>query len=150
MSELSRTQLDHFVHVGEADRFSVVATMNIDGFETIVGEARYGFDGANFEFGLSIDDRWQGHGIGSALSEKSGMPRCRTRCRAPIRRHAAFQRRHDRAGQEIRFLRSRTIRMTGNWCASKSTSTSSRKIFPVRAGSSPPASRQASPVLVAG
>ena len=67
MSELSRAELDHFVHAGEADRFSVVATMNIDGFETIVGEARYGFDGANFEFGLSIDDRWQGHGIGSAL-----------------------------------------------------------------------------------
>ena len=43
--------------------------MTIDGFETIVGEARYGFeaDTASFEFGLSIDDRWQGQGIGSAL-----------------------------------------------------------------------------------
>jgi GNAT superfamily N-acetyltransferase len=69
MSELPRTELDHFIHVGEADRFSVVATMMIDGFETIVGEARYGFeaDTASFEFGLSIDDRWQGHGIGAAL-----------------------------------------------------------------------------------
>ena len=69
MSELPRTELDHFIHVGEADRFSVVATMVIDGFETIVGEARYGFeaDGASFEFGLSIDDRWQRQGIGSAM-----------------------------------------------------------------------------------
>jgi RimJ/RimL family protein N-acetyltransferase len=34
-----------------------------------VGEARYGFEAAsgNFEFGVSVDDRWQGYGIGSAL-----------------------------------------------------------------------------------
>jgi GNAT superfamily N-acetyltransferase len=69
ISELPRTELDHFIHVGEADRFSVIATMTIDGFETIVGEARYAFDADtdSFEFGLSIDDRWQGQGIGSAL-----------------------------------------------------------------------------------
>jgi RimJ/RimL family protein N-acetyltransferase len=69
ISELPQTQLDHFIHVGEADRFSVIATMTIDGFETVVGEARYAFDTEtdSFEFGLSIDDRWQGQGIGSAL-----------------------------------------------------------------------------------
>src|SRR6266481_2740663 len=69
MSELPQTQLDHFIHVGEADRFTVIATMPIDGIETIVGEARYAFDAdtSSFEFGLSVDDRWQGHGIGSAL-----------------------------------------------------------------------------------
>jgi GNAT superfamily N-acetyltransferase len=69
MSELSQTELDHFIHVGERDRFSVIAVMEIDGVETIVGEARYGFepDAASFEFGVSVDDRWQGQGIGSAL-----------------------------------------------------------------------------------
>jgi len=69
MSELPRSQLEHFIHVGEDDRFSVVATMLVDGVETVVGEARYAFepDTASFEFGLSIDDRWQGHGIGTAL-----------------------------------------------------------------------------------
>src|SRR5260370_25310331 len=69
MSELPQTQLDHFIHVGEADRFSVIAMMTIDGIETIVGEARYAFDAdaASFEFGLSIEDRWQRHGVGSAL-----------------------------------------------------------------------------------
>jgi GNAT superfamily N-acetyltransferase len=69
LSELPQTELDHFLEVGEHDRFSVIATMSIDGFETIVGEARYGFeaDAASFEFGVSIDDRWQGQGIGSAL-----------------------------------------------------------------------------------
>jgi GNAT superfamily N-acetyltransferase len=69
MSELPQTELDHFIHVGEGDRFSVIATMTIEGVETIVGEARYAFSAEtdSFEFGLSIDDRWQGQGIGSAL-----------------------------------------------------------------------------------
>jgi RimJ/RimL family protein N-acetyltransferase len=69
MSELSHNLLDHFIHVGERDEFSVVATMKTDGFETIVGEARYAFhpDSESLEFGLSIDDRWQGEGIGAAL-----------------------------------------------------------------------------------
>jgi len=38
MSELPQTELDHFIHVGEGDRFSVMAVMTIDGIETIVGE----------------------------------------------------------------------------------------------------------------
>ena len=69
ISELPPTLLDRFIHVGEADQFSVVATMQVDGFETIVGEARYSFDfeTSSLEFGLSIDDRWQGHGIGKAI-----------------------------------------------------------------------------------
>src|SRR5262245_64944595 len=41
MSQLPPTLLDRFIHVGEAGQFSVVATMLVDGFETIVGEARY-------------------------------------------------------------------------------------------------------------
>jgi RimJ/RimL family protein N-acetyltransferase len=69
MSELPQTLLEHFVHVGEEDGFSVIATVMVEGFETIVGEARYAFhsDTDSFEFGLSIDDRWQGKGVGSAL-----------------------------------------------------------------------------------
>lgn len=69
MSELPPAELDHFVHVGEADRFSVVVVTIIGCAETIVGEARYAFDGDtdSFEFGLSIDDRWQGQGVGAAL-----------------------------------------------------------------------------------
>jgi RimJ/RimL family protein N-acetyltransferase len=69
MSELSASELGRFVHAGENDRFSVIAVKMIEGREIIVGEARYGFEAAtaNFEFGISIDDRWQGQGIGSAL-----------------------------------------------------------------------------------
>ena len=68
-SELPPAVLEDFIHIGEADRFSVVATMLVDGRETIVGEARYAFDSktASIELGMSIDDRWQGHGIGRAL-----------------------------------------------------------------------------------
>ena len=69
MSELPHNLLDHFIHVGERDEFSVVATIKADGFEAVVGEARYAFhaDSESLEFGLSIDDRWQGQGIGAAL-----------------------------------------------------------------------------------
>jgi RimJ/RimL family protein N-acetyltransferase len=68
-SELPAGQLDKFIHVGEADSFSVVATVSRDGSETIVGEARYAFDGATsrFELGLSVADSMQGQGIGAAL-----------------------------------------------------------------------------------
>ena len=69
ISELPASQLDHFVRAGENGRFTVTAAMMVDDRETIVGEARYGFEAeaGNFEFGISIDDRWQGQGIGSAL-----------------------------------------------------------------------------------
>jgi RimJ/RimL family protein N-acetyltransferase len=69
ISELPASQLDHFVHAGEDDRFSVIAAVTIEGRETIVGEARYGFETStgNFEFGISVGDRWQGQGIGRAL-----------------------------------------------------------------------------------
>jgi GNAT superfamily N-acetyltransferase len=69
LSELPPDQLDHFIHPGQDDRFSVVAMMKVDGIDSIVGEARYAFnvDTASFEFGLSVDDRHQGRGIGAAL-----------------------------------------------------------------------------------
>src|SRR5581483_185943 len=69
VSELPPGQLDGFTHAGEDDRFSVMAIVTVDGRETIVGEARYGFDTmtGRFEFGVSIDDNWQGQGIGTVL-----------------------------------------------------------------------------------
>lgn len=69
ISELPKGLLHDFLQVGERERFSVVATIMVDGFETIVGEARYAFqaESSSLEFGLSVYDRWQGHGIGTAL-----------------------------------------------------------------------------------
>ena len=103
MSELSASELGHFIHVGENDRFSVVAVMMIEGREIIIGEARYGFDSAaaSFEFGISIDDRWQGQGIGSALARQSGMPGGRAGRAPHVRRHITFQRGDDLAGPQV-------------------------------------------------
>jgi len=69
MSELPKSLLDHFTDVGRDDGFTLVATVTVDGFESIVAETRYAFhaESGNFEFGLSIDDHWQGRGIGAAL-----------------------------------------------------------------------------------
>lgn len=69
ISELPKGLLHEFLQVGERERFIVVATMMVDGFETIVAEARYAFhaETSTIEFGLSVDDRWQGHGIATAL-----------------------------------------------------------------------------------
>jgi RimJ/RimL family protein N-acetyltransferase len=69
MSELPKSLLERFTHVGEREGFTVIATIRVDGFETIVGEARYVLhpEDGRFEFGLSIDDRWQGLGIGTAI-----------------------------------------------------------------------------------
>lgn len=67
--ELPQSVLSQFVRVGEGEGFSAVATMMLDGVETIVGEIRYAFDvqASRLEFGISIADRWQGFGIGAAL-----------------------------------------------------------------------------------
>ncbi|WP_441233534.1 N-acetyltransferase family protein [Bradyrhizobium sp. 930_D9_N1_4] len=69
ISELPKGLLNDFLQVGERERFTVVATKQVDGFETIVAEARYALhaETSMLEFGLSVDDRWQGHGIATAL-----------------------------------------------------------------------------------
>ena len=46
VSELPASELDRFIHAGQDDRFSVIATLTVDGIETIIGEARYGFEPA--------------------------------------------------------------------------------------------------------
>jgi GNAT superfamily N-acetyltransferase len=68
-SELPQSVMSQFVRVGEGEGFSALATMKVDGVETIVGEIRYAFDvaTARIEFGISISDRWQGFGIGTVL-----------------------------------------------------------------------------------
>jgi acetyltransferase len=68
-SELPPSELDKALHVGEGNRFAVVAEMKVDGADMMVGEARYSYDAATrtSEFGLSIGDAWQGQGIGAAM-----------------------------------------------------------------------------------
>jgi GNAT superfamily N-acetyltransferase len=68
-SELPVGLLDRFIHVGESDGFSLLATVQRDGKEAIVGEARYAIDAEadTVEIGLSIDDAMQRQGVGAAL-----------------------------------------------------------------------------------
>lgn len=68
VSELPTAVLDEFVHPGQNDRFSVLATIGVDGLEQVIGEARYALHADDsLEFGLSVHDHWQGLGIGAAL-----------------------------------------------------------------------------------
>jgi RimJ/RimL family protein N-acetyltransferase len=69
LSELPQTELEKSLHIGEDYQFAVIATVKADGAEAIVGEARYGLEpeSGRFEFGLSVDDRWQEQGIGASL-----------------------------------------------------------------------------------
>src|SRR6266436_9624293 len=106
MSELPQSQLDHFVHVGEAGRFSVIALMTIDGVETIVGEARsLRVRCRDLQFRVWPVDRRPlarpRHRFG--VAQKSAMPRRRLWRRTPVRRYVALQRRHDLACPQIRF-----------------------------------------------
>ena len=41
VEELPAPELDRFIHIGEDHLATVIATMVVDGFGTIVGEARY-------------------------------------------------------------------------------------------------------------
>ena len=68
-SELPVGQLDAFTHWHDDGRFSVLATVDADSDERIVGEARYALDGETLrlELGLSVADDWHGQGLGLAL-----------------------------------------------------------------------------------
>ena len=68
-SELPPSELDKALHIGEGNRFAVIAEMKVDDADVLVGEARYSYDAAarSSEFGLSIGDAWQGQGIGRAM-----------------------------------------------------------------------------------
>ena len=92
-SELPPSLLEDFIHIGEADRFSVIATMLVDGRETIVGEARYAFDSDTASNRIRPVDRrpLAGPRHRQGAVEKSRMPRGFVRRHAPVRRHAALQ-----------------------------------------------------------
>ncbi|MEH2549912.1 GNAT superfamily N-acetyltransferase [Bradyrhizobium sp. AZCC 2262] len=69
LSELPPAELDRFVRNDDESRFTVLVTTIGDGFESIVGEARFAHDKecASVEFGLSIADSLQHIGFGRAL-----------------------------------------------------------------------------------
>lgn len=67
--ELPPVLIERFLKLGEADAYTLLASLNTSGGEQVIGEVRYAFspETATVEFGLSVADHWHGHGIGSAL-----------------------------------------------------------------------------------
>ena len=67
MSELPRSLLEHFTHIGEDEGFTVIATMTVDGSETIVGEARDPVWRNVFPRDVAVAFRLRGAQLGGAL-----------------------------------------------------------------------------------
>jgi GNAT superfamily N-acetyltransferase len=64
-----RIAIDCLTHSRKGDRFTLVAEMQTQAREAIIAEASYGFDrdAQRGEFAISVADRWQSQGLGSAL-----------------------------------------------------------------------------------
>jgi RimJ/RimL family protein N-acetyltransferase len=69
VSNLSRIASDCLADGSKADRFTLVAESREPARDAIIGEASYAFDRAKGrgEFAISVSDRWQCQGVGSAL-----------------------------------------------------------------------------------
>lgn len=67
--ELPPGQLERFIDVGKDNGFSLLATVQRDESEMVIGEARYAVDeeAGSIEIGLSVEDAMQRRGIGAAL-----------------------------------------------------------------------------------
>jgi GNAT superfamily N-acetyltransferase len=69
VSNVSKIAFDCLKHGWKPDRFTLVAESREHGRDAIIGEAAYGFDPEKScgEFAISVADRWQHRGLGSAL-----------------------------------------------------------------------------------
>jgi GNAT superfamily N-acetyltransferase len=69
VSNFSKIAFDCLARGCEADRFTLVAELREPAREAIIGEASYAFDRDKScgEFAISVSDRWQRQGLGSAL-----------------------------------------------------------------------------------
>jgi RimJ/RimL family protein N-acetyltransferase len=69
VNNLARIASDCLGHAPRPDRFTLVAESRAQGCDAIIGEASYAFDSDTRcgEFAISVADRWQRQGLGSAL-----------------------------------------------------------------------------------
>jgi GNAT superfamily N-acetyltransferase len=69
VNNFSKIALDCLIHRSKADRFTLLAELKERSGDTVIGEASCAFDRENGcgEFAISVSDRWQRHGLGSAL-----------------------------------------------------------------------------------
>ena len=138
MSELPHNVLDRFIHVGERDEFSVIATMSIEGLTPSSAKRVTPFIPKPKRSNSASRSTTAGRARASArhccaTSNAARRRSVRTACSAtrcvPIRRCRALPARQ--------ALRSAPAPTTGSWCVSPKRSTGSRKRFPALAGVSP-------------
>jgi GNAT superfamily N-acetyltransferase len=69
VSHFSKLALDCVAHGRKADRFTLVAELRDQASDAIIGEASCAFDRESScgEFAISVCDRWQRRGVGTAL-----------------------------------------------------------------------------------
>jgi len=69
VSNFAKIASDCLMQTSKADRFTLVAEWRRQGRDAIIGEASYAFDLDQRcgEFAISVADRWQRQGLGSAL-----------------------------------------------------------------------------------
>jgi RimJ/RimL family protein N-acetyltransferase len=68
MPELPRSMAEHFTHVDYNNRMALVAAQGDGAGERFLGVVRYDRIGpAQAEVAFVVEDRWQGHGIATAL-----------------------------------------------------------------------------------
>jgi RimJ/RimL family protein N-acetyltransferase len=69
VSNLAKIASDCLRHARQPDRFTLVAEARGQRCDAIIGEASYAFDSDTRcgEFAISVADRWQRQGLGSAL-----------------------------------------------------------------------------------
>ena len=69
VSNFSKLAFDCLMQARRAECFTLVAECQEEGCDAIIGEASYAFDCGNRcgEFAISVADRWQRQGLGSAL-----------------------------------------------------------------------------------
>jgi GNAT superfamily N-acetyltransferase len=69
VANFSKIAFDCLMQIRRAECFTLVAEQREQGFDVIIGEASYAFDGAKGggEFAVSVADHWRGRGLGPAL-----------------------------------------------------------------------------------
>lgn len=69
--ELVPAQVEHLTHLSYTDRMALVATLDHGANEEIIAVVRYeGIDAARAEVAFLVEDRWQHHGIATALMHR--------------------------------------------------------------------------------
>ena len=67
VNELAPADLHRMTHGNDAAPPALIVESGDGDARTVIGEARYAFDGIACEFALSVSDAWRGRGVGTLL-----------------------------------------------------------------------------------